>query len=323
MKFKTNTIFLLVFSILTLLTGSCSASNIDSTNSDVSPSETIIISGAFALYPMMVRWVEEYQKINPNVQFDISAGGAGKGMADTLSGMVDIGMVSRDIKPEEVEQGAFWVAVAKDAVFPTISAQNPAYDVLKSKGVSQDVFAGMFIRGDITTWGQVIGDPNLKDPIHLYTRSDSCGAADIWAKYLGGSQEDLLGIGVSGDPGLLEVVAQDPLGIGYNNLNYAFDGTTGQPVSGAAIIPIDVNGNGLADDTEVLANRAEAIEAVKTGEYPSPPSRMLNIVTKGKPDGITLDFIKWILSEGQGLLIENGYIPLTQDQLTEQTAKIQ
>ena len=56
---------------------------------------TITASGAFALYPLMVKWGEEYQKLHPDVQFDISAGGAGKGMTDALGGQVDIGMVSR------------------------------------------------------------------------------------------------------------------------------------------------------------------------------------------------------------------------------------
>ena len=41
----------------------------------------ISISGAFALYPMVVRWADEYRKISPDVRFDISAGGAGKGIS--------------------------------------------------------------------------------------------------------------------------------------------------------------------------------------------------------------------------------------------------
>ncbi len=81
------------------------------------------MSGAFALYPMMTVWAAEFSKVNPDVQFDVQGGGAGKGMTDTLSGAVDIGMISRAIKPEEEAQGAFWVAVTKDAVFPVVSAQ--------------------------------------------------------------------------------------------------------------------------------------------------------------------------------------------------------
>lgn len=65
------------------------------------------ISGAFALYPMTVKWAEEFRKIHPDVRIDISAGGAGKGIADALSGMVDIGMVSREIYQDEIKKGAF------------------------------------------------------------------------------------------------------------------------------------------------------------------------------------------------------------------------
>jgi len=64
----------------------------------------------------------------------------------------------------------------------------------------------------------------VTDPIHVFTRADACGAADVWAKFLGDmKQEDLLGIAVQADPGLLEAVVKDPLAIGYNNLNYAYD----------------------------------------------------------------------------------------------------
>ena len=84
------------------------------------PEGTIRVSGAFALYPMMLKWGEEYQKLYPKVKFDIQAGGAGKGMTDALSGLVDIGMVSRAIIPAEEEKGAYWISITKDAVVPTV-----------------------------------------------------------------------------------------------------------------------------------------------------------------------------------------------------------
>ena len=285
--------------------------------------DTIAISGAFALYPMMTRWAEEYQRVNPKVQFDISAGGAGKGMTDALSNAVDIGMVSREISPDEEAKGAFWVSVTKDAVFPIVSAQNPVLGEIMAQGISKDVFTKIFITGEIKTWGEVVGKPEISDEIHLYTRSDSCGAADAWSKFLGKKQEDLLGVGISGDPGLLDVVIKDPLGIGYNNLGYAFDNTTGQPVTGASIVPIDINTNGKADPSEVIETKSGAVEAIATGVYPSPPARDLNLVTNGKPSGAVQDFIKWILTDGQGYVGEAGYIQLTPGQLQESLQKIQ
>ena len=59
------------------------------------------MSGAFALYPLANKWAEEFTKIHPDVRFNISAGGAGKGMADALAAAVDLGMLSREIKKEE------------------------------------------------------------------------------------------------------------------------------------------------------------------------------------------------------------------------------
>ncbi len=284
---------------------------------------TITASGAFALYPMMVQWGEEFSKLHPGVQFDISAGGAGKGMTDALNGAVEIGMVSRAITPEEEAKGAYWIAVTKDAVFPAVNARNPVLADLLAKGITQETFIGIYITGDVTTWGQVVGRPEVTDPIHVYTRADACGAAEVWAKYLGDKkQEDLRGIGVSGDPGIMEAVIKDPLAIGYNNLNYAFDPKSGVPVAGSAVAPIDVDGDGAARGSELLQTKAAAVKAVAEGAYPSPPARLLNLVTRDKPTGLTAAFIAWILADGQGLLDEVGYVPLTPEQLEASRQKL-
>ncbi len=284
---------------------------------------TISVSGAFALYPMIQKWADEFHTLNPGVTFDISAGGAGKGMADVLSGAVDIGMISRDITPAEDTKGAYWVAVTKDAVFMVVNVKNPALQDLLDKGVPQKTYVGIYITGDIKTWGQVVGRPEIKDEIHVYTRSDSSGAADTWAKYLGKAQENLKGIGVMGDPGLLDAIVKDQLGIGYNNLNYAFDASTGKFISGTMVIPIDKNNNGIADPDEKIDSKATAVKMVMNGDYPSPPARLLYLATKGKPTQLTQAFILWILGDGQKYLNETGYIPLTPDQQKASLAKIQ
>ncbi|MEI6289446.1 MAG: substrate-binding domain-containing protein [Chloroflexota bacterium] len=284
---------------------------------------TIGVSGAFALYPMMTVWAEEFTKLHPDVQFDVQGGGAGKGMTDALSGSVDIGMVSRAIKDEETSQGAYWVSVTKDAVFPIISANNPVLADILAKGISQDTFNKIFITGEIKTWGEVVGKPEIKDEINVYTRSDSAGAAEMWAKFSGGKvQDDIKGIGVNGEPALVDTVNKDPLGIGYSNLNSVFDLTSGTIIPGAAIPPIDVNKNGTADADENIQTKDAAVKAVSTGKYPSPPARFENLVTKGKPAGLVKLFIEWILTDGQKYLDQAGYVQLTPDQQQESLDKL-
>jgi phosphate transport system substrate-binding protein len=283
----------------------------------------ITISGAFALYPMMTIWSQEFQKVYPAVQFDISAGGAGKGITDVLTGMVDIGMISRPITANEESKGAYWVAITKDAVFPVVNARNPVIANIMSKGITQDAFIKIFITGEITTWGQVVSNPEITDEIHVYTRSDACGAGDIWAKFLGNNvQDDIQGIGVNGDPSELDAVAKDPLGIGYNNLGYVFDLSSGELADGVLAAPIDINRNGVADTDETVDALSKAVELIATNKFPSPPGRMEYLATKGKPTGLTQTFIQWILTDGQKFVGSSGYVQLTTEELTESYAKV-
>ncbi|HPG33431.1 MAG TPA: substrate-binding domain-containing protein, partial [Lentimicrobium sp.] len=252
---------------------------------------TISLSGAFALYPLAVKWTEEYQKIHPEIRFNVSGGGAGKGMADALAGTVDLGMFSREISQEEINQGVWWVGLTIDAVVPTINVQNPFLNDIKQKGLSKEDFKSIFIDGNVKSWGQLL-QKDQDEKIVIYTRSDACGAAETWAKYLGGKQEDLLGIGIYGDPGLADAVAQDKLGVGFNNTIFAYDINTGKKRPGMEIIPIDINGNGKIDPEEDFYETFDGVlKAIADGVYPSPPARELYFVSKGKPQKqATLDF---------------------------------
>jgi len=274
----------------------------------------ISISGAFAIYPLMTRWAEEYQRINPGVRFDISSGGAGKGMEDMLAGKVDIGMISREIVSEEETQGANPLPIAKDAVFALVNEDNPVLDELMAQGVSTEILSKIFITGEITTWGEVVDDAAITDEIQIYTRQDICGAAAVWGAFLGGAQEDLLGEGKFGDPGMVQAIQADPAGIVYNNLIYAYE-LGDVPPKGTIILPIDFNTNGKADPEEILDTREKAANAIRAGLYPAPPSRVLYLVTNGPPEGIVQSFLGWILTDGQAYVESSGYIRLPEELL--------
>lgn len=283
----------------------------------------ISISGAFALYPMTVKWAEEFNKVYPDVRIDISAGGAGKGMMDALSGMVDLGMFSREITQAEMDKGAWYIAVTKDAVLPTISSKNPVLGELKRKGFSRETFQEIFLSSDPHTWGEFFGIPE-QSKMNVYTRSDACGAAEIWGKYLGSNQESLLGVGVFGDPGIADAVKNDRLGIGYNNVVYAYDMKTRSKYPGLEILPIDINGNGQIDPEEDFYDTLDNImEAIQTGRYPSPPARPLYFVSKGKPENpAVLVFLEWILKDGQQFVHEAGYVELPETIVSGELLKL-
>jgi len=285
---------------------------------------TITLSGAWALYPMAVRWAEEFRKIYPDVRIDLSAGGAGKGITDALNNMVDLGMVSREIYPVEIKKGAWPIAVTKDAVVPVINASNPSLDILLSKGLKKDAGNNIWITGMYKTWAQAFGTKGTT-PIHVYTRSDACGAAEVWAKYFNKKQEDLLGSGVYGDPGLALAVKKDPLGIGYNNIGYAYDSKTKKQLAGIRVLPIDINNDGrITPDENFYDSMDDLITAIANGKYPSPPARELYFVTNGKPQKeLVIKFLSWVLTDGQKYVNESGYIKLSKEKVTGELKRIQ
>lgn len=283
----------------------------------------IQLSGAFALYPMVVKWAEEFRKLYPEVRIDISAGGAGKGITDVLSEMVDLGMVSRDIYPQEIQKGAWPVAVVKDAVVITANTGNPLIGHIRTIGIKQQAAVALWVNPAARTWGEVLQIPSTI-PVHVYTRSDACGAAETFAAWLTARQEDLEGTAVFGDPGVTSVIQRDRIGIGFNNMAYAYDITTRKPYHRIAVVPIDLDENGRIDPEEdFYATTTELSMAIAEGKYPSPPARELFLVSRGKPvRPVILAFLEFILTEGQQFAAEQGYIGLSPERLEEELSQL-
>ncbi|MBN2173546.1 MAG: PstS family phosphate ABC transporter substrate-binding protein [Bacteroidales bacterium] len=314
--------FLAIYLMVGSLLSGCGPSDKNNANKNEIKG-SVSISGAFALYPLTVKWADEFQKLHPGIRIDISAGGAGKGMADALSEMVDLGMFSRSISPEEKAQGCWWIAVAKDAVLPTVNANNPWLDQLKKTGISREVFENIYLSDKKLDWNEIV-KTNEKHSLNVYTRSDACGAAQMWGEFLGKDQESLGGIGVFGDPGMADAVKRDRFGIGYNNVIYVYDLKTRKCYEGLEVIPIDLNDNRKIDEDENFYSTIDEIMmAIGDEKYPSPPARDLYFVANGKPKNMaTLLFLNWVLSGGQNLVNDAGYVWLSEGKIQSERLKL-
>lgn len=271
---------------------------------------SISVSGAFALYPLMVEWAEEYKKVNPQVEISVQAGGAGKGMTDLLNEMVDIAMLSREISAEEEKKGAFKIAVCKDATLPIISSQNPYLDLLLKRGIKKGELLNIFT-SKITSWKEVLKIEENKN-INVYTRSDACGAGETFANYLGLHQEDLEGIGIYGDPQIVDAVGRDPLSIGYANIAFIYDKNTQKPQEQIKVLPLDLNEDGkISKEEDFYSPKVEVLKAIKEGKLPAPPSRNLYLVVKkGKVKPEVKEFLNWILKDGQKMVEKAGFVKI-------------
>ena len=240
-----------------------------------------------------------------------------------LSGMVDLGMFSRGITDEEKAKGCWWVAVTKDAVLPTINAANPWIDQIRKTGITHDQFEKIFIKGEIVKWKELYKEGEDKQ-INIYTRSDACGAAQMWGEYLGRDQESLNGVGVFGDPGMADAVKNDIYSLGFNNVIYVYDLKTRKCYDKMGVIPIDLNSDGMiSTDEDFYSTIDDVTIATKSGKYPSPPARDLYFVSKGKPaSAVVIEFLKWILTDGQKFVEEAGYVNLSEEKINQELEKL-
>jgi len=299
----------------------------------------IHLSGSTTVYPLATKWAEAYMQKKPNYKIDVSGGGSGKGISDVAQNLVDIGMSSRHLKSEEFKKypSLIPVPIAHDAVMIIVNSKNPVLSTLLEKGISRDALIKIYVEGSLKSW-EYVASIDLDDDgyidyngthalnpetglleympsnyklsasyeIHPITRSDASGTAETFAEFLGVNQEDLKGIGASGNPGVLQAVASDPLAIGYVGLAFAFK-------EGVCAMPIDANNNGIIEEHERVDS--EAYVASHIADYPI--SRILFFVVNGKPTKEVADFIHWCLTEGQTYVSDVGYVSLTPSEVED------
>ncbi len=69
------------------------------------PARTVIQNkGSDTMVNVAQVWAEEYRKVAPDVEVEVSGGGSGVGIAALMKGAIDVANASRDLKPAEAEQ---------------------------------------------------------------------------------------------------------------------------------------------------------------------------------------------------------------------------
>ena len=142
---------------------------------------------------------------------------------------------------------------------------------------------------------------------------------------MGKKQEDLLGTAVFGDPGLASAIQADKLGIGLNNIGYAYDEKSRRPNEGLSVCPVDKdNDDSISAEEFFYDTKDDFISAVGEGKYPSPPARDLYMVSHGTPKNpAVVAFLEYILSDGQKENVPAGYIGLSEEKLQKGLKQLQ
>jgi phosphate transport system substrate-binding protein len=257
--------------------------------------QTIENKGSDTLVNLALAWAESYMHAYPRVRISVTGGGSGTGIAAMINGTVDIANASRAMKPEEISAAEangitpVQFIVARDAIAVVVHPSNPV-DELTLQQIS-DIYTGK-----ITNWSHVGGEDR---PIVLLSRESNSGTYVYFLENvirLGEKESDLLfspdTLLMPSSEGISTEVRQNPNAIGYDGLGYV---TPDQKT-----LAVAQNAGG--------PHVRPSVETVNDASYPI--SRPLYMYTAGEPIGQVKAYLDWILTEGQVLVLELGFVPL-------------
>jgi len=236
---------------------------------------SVIGSTSVQLFAEML--AEEFNKRQPegsNAYVEVQGGGSTAGIQAVNNGIAEIGMCSRELKPEET--GLTPIPIARDGIAVIVYKDNPVSGL--SRAQIRDVFAGK-----ITNWKDVGGSGK---PIRLITREEGSGTREAFTHLVMGSSR-IAGSAMTQESNgaVRELVIHDPAAIGYMSLGLV----------GKELKTLTVDG--------VVPSAADVIN----GTYPL--VRPFLFVVKDTPGEGAQRFIDFVLSDrGQQMLEKEGLV---------------
>ena len=259
---------------------------------------TIQVKGSDTMVNIAQAWAEEYKKVEPGVEVEVSGGGSGVGIAALEKGTIDIADASRNMKPDEIAQAKRNTGkepkefiVGYDALAVYVNKDNPLDEV------TLDQLASVFAEGGtVARWSQLgVTIPGVSDnTIVRVSRQSSSGTYEFFREHVLNKRDFKLGSrDMNGSKEVVELVGNTKTAIGYSGMGYATPSVKMLRLARKAGEPA------IAPTVEHALNKS----------YPL--ARSLQVYTLGEPEGAVKKYVEWMLSEtGQKILQESGYVPI-------------
>ena len=260
---------------------------------------TIQNKGSDTMVNLAQAWAEQYHKVGPDADVEVSGGGSGVGIAALEKGTIDIANASRNMKPEEIEAAKKNTGkepkefvVGFDALAIYVHKDNPLNEITLDQ-IAQIYKEG----GTITKWSDLgVTIPGTSsDEIVRVSRQSSSGTYEFLREHVLNKQDFKLGSrDMNGSKEVVELVASTPTAIGYSGMGYATPAVKMLKVKKTAADP--------AYEPNVANTLAKTY----------PIARSLQVYTLGEPQGAVGAYINWIMSDaGQKVVEASGYVPIT------------
>lgn len=209
-------------------------------------SGTIHVYGSTAMDNMVHAWADEYRQFYPKVKVEIAAAGSGDAFAKLQENPQALAMLSRPVKPEELEKlksdkikEPVAITVAREALGVFVHVSNPL------KAITAEQLRAVFTKqtSDADLKWKLLGvtGPMAEQPIHLVLRADTSGTQSFLREFVfGGMEMRTTEESHGSNSDVLGTLAQDPLAITICGLRAnAFSVRSLPLISGGVAIPSD------------------------------------------------------------------------------------
>ncbi len=310
-----------IFLIVTFLLLNCLYSN----SKEVSSGDSNSLSGSInvttspELYDLTMKWANEYSRLNPTQKINVS-----KASENNVSEMIrsgELGIVSEEFYDKLNTSSTWSMVVGRDVIVPVMSSKNPLLNEICLKGITTKELSQIISNPENRNWGDLIGGVQ-KIPIHFYTTNDQ-SAVLVLRSFQSSNQPITNGIQSSSTAEMILAIQNDPNALGFFNLTQISDQNNKNLLEGLRFVPIDKNGNGKIDYMENIYTNIESFSrGMWIGKYPKALTSNIYSVSSTNPNNISeVAFLKWVLTDGQSFLNENGYSDLVYNERLAQLGK--
>ena len=112
------------------------------------PSGKIVVGGSSSVSPVMEKLMEGYLAINTDADIELQTSDSSTGMNNTIDGVCDIGMASRELKASEHDAGLNDTVIAMDGIAVIINNGSPIDNLTKEQ--VRQIFTG-----EIKNWSEI------------------------------------------------------------------------------------------------------------------------------------------------------------------------
>lgn len=284
-------------------------SNGSATETNLSSGDTIRIFSTPDLYNLSLKWSDEYNKSNPAINVGVLKATDTK-MAEKLIRRGDIGFVLKEYCSEIINESGWRIVIGRDVVVPVINSKNPFIEEIYSHGVSPESLIHFFENPDSMKWGTLLRN-RQNTPVNYYSINDE-SIIPYLADFLKNDKIVLVGIQVSSNEEMISAIQKDLYAMGFCKITGIMDLKNQKIADNVKLMPIDRNSNGTIDYNEKIYDDLNLFSrGVWIGKYPKALFSNIYSVSSVPPGNETeVAFLKWIITDGQQFLFNNGFSDL-------------